>query len=848
MLGWMFKKQNPNDTAPAAAMPAAVPTPAPVSVVDWPAMLQAALGDDEALLALARESAPVETKLAAVEALAGEAALKLAELEFRSHDRRVHRLAKQRLQAKVSTREARAEADGLIAAAQALTGEALIPANRLVELDRAWNALDLALLEPRQHDDFTAARTQLTTLMRERGDAVQRLERWTQEARKTLTEGRAAQAAAAAGDREPHDVVASGEAMQALLDSMPDPASSEALREALGHALQEGLRLVGKLAALDDLLKPSTTDPQAALQRWQSLPPLADAALNETLERRVTQWQQARDDERQARRAERTEQAKAGKRAARHEQAGAMAALIDQAEAALASGQLADIPRQLAALDERAHGGTPDAALAARIERLQSEYARLKGWQQWGGGRARDELVAQAEALAVAEPGTLDVKLSLRQRAEIIDDMRARWKELDRLGGATSRALWQRFEAALKTAYEPVAAQAAAQRAAREQNLLARTQLIDALDAVVLPEDAAPDGPALAQALGHFQAEWRKLGPIEHTVPRAARDGLVERMNAAVARLEAPLQGLRRGAQARREQLVARAKALAAEAASPQARDVMRRARELQAEWREAAQALPLARAAENALWTEFKTANDAVFSARDALANARDAEFKDHAAERIALIERLEAIGEQTPPAELKRTLAEVDAQWLRAGPAPRGEAAALDARMRSARDAARQSLSGFAQRQWQAVCDALVAKLALCEEVEGGADAAAVKDRWPAQPALPAAWERALAERVGWVAPGRGAVTASTDELLLRLEAALTLPSPPAFEAARRDLKLQAMKAALEGRGTPVPPLGTEQLLVALLGRAALDAAQRERWHAILAAVRQRPETASR
>ena len=43
--------------------------------------------------------------------------------------------------------------------------------------------------------------------------------------------------------------------------------------------------------------------------------------------------------------------------------------------------------------------------------------------------------------------------------------LRARWKELDRAGGPSSRALWDRFDAALKSAYEPVAAQIDAQRA-----------------------------------------------------------------------------------------------------------------------------------------------------------------------------------------------------------------------------------------------------------------------------------------------------------------------------------------------------------------------------------------------
>jgi hypothetical protein len=351
-------------------------------------------------------------------------------------------------------------------------------------------------------------------------------------------------------------------------------------------------------------------------------------------------------------------------------------------------------------------------------------------------------------------------------------------------------------------------------------------------------------------ALDQFQAEWRKLGPLEHTVPHKARDALVERMRGAMDRLEGPLIEARRSAQAQREQLIARAKAIGSETGTnPLGREVVQQVRELQGEWQQQAKAMPLARGAENAMWGEFKAAIDAIFSAREAVFNARDAEFKAYGAERTALIERLLAVGAETPASELKRTLAEVDAQWQRAGPAPRNEAVALDNRFRQAREAARQLLGSHAQRAWNASCDTLAAKLALCEEVEQSAAPAeaqaALAARWAALPALPAAWEQAMAQRAGLVSPPRGSApnTRPTDELLLQLESALQLESPAAYQAARRDLKLLAMKAALEGRPSNAPaPLAPDLALAVLLGRKALDATQRQRLQAVLNARRER------
>ena len=111
MLSKIFKK---NDTPPSptpAPKPPAAPTPAQIAAqaadkTAWESKLEAALGDDAALLAIAKESPLIDIKHAAVDALTGEDALKRAEREFRDHDRRVHRTAKQRYESLVNRRVA----------------------------------------------------------------------------------------------------------------------------------------------------------------------------------------------------------------------------------------------------------------------------------------------------------------------------------------------------------------------------------------------------------------------------------------------------------------------------------------------------------------------------------------------------------------------------------------------------------------------------------------------------------------------------------------------------------------------------------------------------------------------
>ena len=889
MLDWIFKKDKPSTAAlPAVARRTAPAEASAAPATDWPLKLQAASGDDTALLALLRESAPVDVKMAAVAALGSEAALKTAEREHRDHDRRVHRLAKQRHLALLALRETAEQAARLIDAARALLGEPLIPSNRLVELDRAWQALNLALLEATRRAEFEGLLVQLGALTRERGDQQLKIERWSAEAHDLLARMHTVCAAAAAGTESRGALATPANSARALLEAAPEAQACAALKLALRGALQDGAELDERLAVLDMLLQaPSTavpvkpaesasaaasTDADAdaaaaaqsatpidAASRWLQFAPLADAALAAALKQRHGQWLQARDDAKQAHRAERRERKLDRARGVRIEQGQSLATALEQAESALAAGHLADTHRHLIDIDELLHAGAQATPQRARIDAVQAEYTRLKGWQHWGGGLARDELVLQAEALATLAPGEAapgGVKLSIRQRAELIDELRARWKELDRLGGASNRALWQRFEAALKAAHAPVAAQLDVQRAARQQNLLARDQLVDTLNALALPDgatgEAAPDWKLLAAALDRFHTEWRKLGPLEHTVPHQQRGALLERTAAAVSRLEAPLNQARRGAEQTRERLITRAQALMAETgAGPQARELVGKVRELQAEWQQHAAALPLARAAENALWGRFKASTDAVFAARDAVFSARDAEFQAHAAERAALIARLAALPADAAPAELKRTLGEVDAQWQRVGPAPRSDAAALDAGFRSARDAAQRQLASHGQRSWHAVCDALAAKLTLCEALENETSAAptraTLEQAWAAHATLPAAWEQAVARRAALPSAVQSEgepLATSSDELLLRLEAAFQLESPPEFHEARRALKLQAMKAALEGRPSLAAQaaLTPDQCLAAALGRTALEEPQRQRLRQVIAALRER------
>lgn len=851
----------------------------PVGEEEWLSRIRNA-ASDEVLLDIARQSQLLAVKEAAIAAMTTEAGLKAAEREFRSHDRRVYREAKLRYEGKVTERMAQDEAAALIATGRALLAADPIPANRFVDMDRAWKRLDTARLSPEQVREYEEISATLSATLRARGDLQQGFKRWQAEAEtalKELVEGSLAVAhsgldrdrLATVYDRVEKlrgqgavltPAVASAAPASETAEVTPADAKAEAQQREVDHmqsqlesALQLARALDARLNFLDELVHATGDDGHesvgtatgtaagtaagAANARWQALPIVSEPRVAKTLNDRFDAVRRAGEATAKARasavKAEDAEAEKRAKGALRE----ALEAMLAKAELALSAGQIVEATTLASAIEAKAKALSLQGKLASRIGTLRDEVARLKGWQHWSGGRVREELVDQALALAEA---IKHPKLNLKAHDGAIDQLRERWKELDKLGGATSRELWLKFDGALKTAYLPIDASIAKQKAVRQENLGARNALIAKLkaDAASLVAGPVVDFRQATRLLDAFNTEWRKLGPVEHTVPHKAQAALTESMKGALALLEAPLAEARRVEVMKREKLVQRAKEIAADT---KARDTINRVRTLQAEWQEHAKSLPLARHDENRLWNEFKAATDAVFKARDAETAARDAAAKSELAGRDELIGRLTVLDESTSPQEIRKVLNEVESAWRKAGEIPRHLAAKIESRFRQARDRARDLVSGSAKRSWTKVLDVLERKLALSTAAESGAN---VSEEWDTLPSVLPSWERALAARRA----GGGADTSGSrdqaQDAMLKLEDALDIASPAAYQAKRRELKLLAMKRAIEARQTvTVSNAEIEAWVEAAIRVRHDDAADRARLASVIAALAKRP-----
>jgi len=167
---------------------------------------------------------------------------------------------------------------------------------------------------------------------------------------------------------------------------------------------------------------------------------------------------------------------------------------------------------------------------------------------------------------------------------------------------------------------------------------------------------------------------WKRLS--------AARNAFTKRRKAYFASLEDE----REAARSRKEQLVTEAEALSGSTDwGPTAsayRDLMR-------QWKEAGRA---DRAAEEELWGRFKAAQDTFFGARAKILSAKDAELREHAEAKAALLAEAEKLLPVTNARQARSALRGIQERWEQIGGVPRDSQERLEGGLRKVEDAVRR------------------------------------------------------------------------------------------------------------------------------------------------------------
>ena len=489
--------------------------------------------------------------------------------------------------------------------------------------------------------------------------------------------------------------------------------------------------------------------------------------------------------------------------------------LLGQMELALDGGQvqqasslrdkLVDREKRLAALDSR-----PSVQQQRRRKLANARLRELRDWRRVGTDQAREELLEQLAALQ-AEP------LDPLKQAEAVKAVRGTWRELDRRDGIAGGPLREAFEQAAEAAYVPCREYHDTQARQREESLAARRDFIAGLEQELAAIDwQQPDWAAVEQLLAQRQKHWRNLGGVA----RSQWQELNARFRESVAAAEQHLSARRESEKPRREELIRKIEALIDE---PDLQQALVATREAQAAWRPE---VSCHQRVEQALWRRFREACDTVYARQKARSDERKREEREQLRHREALCEQAEALvtaGGQQPEAQRSR-MAALQQQWNGSG--GRGASSGhrkLEQRFSAAVAALGKREEAARRQQAQAQQRLLGERLALCDEMESllfvpatpaGIDR--LVDAWQGMAGLSdARYSQLLSERFD---RALGHLRAGTEpaglyeeaqenldrrrELCLRLEILAGIDSPPAFAEARLAQQVQLLAGAMSGQ----------------------------------------------
>lgn len=358
--------------------------------------------------------------------------------------------------------------------------------------------------------------------------------------------------------------------------------------------------------------------------------------------------------------------------------------------------------KDLRAVDARTKGLT--AEQKDHLMQARSELAYLQGWAKWGGDVSRDELINTVVELP-------SLSLAPNELAKKVAAMRERWRAMEASSGAANKDLWERFDAACKTAYEPAALFFKEQDELRKANLLnAENMLIEMRSGVSNLLQAAPDWKAISLFCMQAQQNWKKLGHVD----RKHRARLDKDFEASLQLLRQPLEQRREEEILLRESMIAEVAAL-----DPQQRSATDQLRALQERWQLQAASVPLRRKDEQALWEKFRAACDQLFALRKQASGEADAQRKENLAIKRGLCASLEE-AVNASNINLQQLLQQTATTWKNTASVPRADEAATEQRYQTAVLAVKQHIQTQIDRQRDENKTRYLRKVAVCQSLE--------------------------------------------------------------------------------------------------------------------------------
>ncbi|RMF13700.1 MAG: DUF349 domain-containing protein [Gammaproteobacteria bacterium] len=298
-----------------------------------------------------------------------------------------------------------------------------------------------------------------------------------------------------------------------------------------------------------------------------------------------------------------------------------LATQLDEGHLKMARRLARDIGHQLDLLPE---AKTQD--LHAELNRLTGKLRELEDWKGFATRPKLEALIERMQQLA-------EQPMEPHDKARAIKSLQQEWREL---GGSSDQSLWTAFKDAAEAAYAPLKAFFEEEEKLKAANLERRQEIVEQLELFLSEADwSAPDWKAVDKVNRKAREEWRKFFPVD---PRAGRK-LQKRFNQLLGELDTRLDEERSRNEAIKADIVERARALIDE---PDIRLATQQAKALQKEWEQTG---ITHFKKDRALWKQFRAACDAIFERLGENRKAQEAERQALLAKATECVAALEAL-----------------------------------------------------------------------------------------------------------------------------------------------------------------------------------------------------------
>jgi len=269
------------------------------------------------------------------------------------------------------------------------------------------------------------------------------------------------------------------------------------------------------------------------------------------------------------------------------------------------------------------------AALQGQANKYKTKLNELRDWKIFAATEKKKELIKQMQHL-------LDSKMHASDRSKHISTMHKEWKTLGRSN--QNEELWREFKKLSDAAYEPCKDYFKQRKQLMADNLKARREICDKLEADLAAIDKDNINiSALNKILHGGEQDWKLYAPVEQSKIKS----LQKRYYGVVNQLRRLRKNSLRDNGKQKQSFIAEAVKLSELEDKQKA---MSEAKRLQQEWKKIG---PTSYKEDKKYWEEFRAACDKIFAKRNEEAAADRAEIDRAEKEIKSILEKLRGIGE---------------------------------------------------------------------------------------------------------------------------------------------------------------------------------------------------------